>query len=87
MVERCIQTFKQMMKVDYDKEDLYLYKLEYETTPIDSNIPSLEEMLFNRKINSLLPKFNASYGYLNNNTRKYLLDRQLKPWRNKKQFL
>lgn len=59
MVERGIQTFKNMMrKAEYDNKDLYLCTLEYRTTPIDSNIPSPASLLFNREINSLLPNFN-----------------------------
>lgn len=58
MVERSIQTFKNMLrKAEHDNKDLFLCLLEYRTTPIDTNIPSPAQMLFNREINSLLPKF------------------------------
>lgn len=59
MVERAIQTFKNIMKkAEYDNKDPYLCLLEYRTSPIDRNIPSPANLLFNRDVNSLLPKFN-----------------------------
>jgi len=58
MVERCIKSFKHMMKkAEYDDKDFYLCLLEYRTTHVAHNIPSPSEILFNRQINSLLPKF------------------------------
>lgn len=58
IIERSIQTFKHMMrKAEYDKKDPFLCLLEYRITPIDTNIPSPAQMLFNRDINGLLPKF------------------------------
>lgn len=58
MVERCIETFKNIMKkAEYDNIDPYLCILEYRNTPIDNNLPSPAQLLFNRDINSLLPKF------------------------------
>lgn len=59
MVERCIQTFKNMMKkAEDDEKDPYLCLLEYRNTPINSSIPSPSELLFNRRVNGLLPTTN-----------------------------
>lgn len=60
MVERCIQTFKNLMKkAEYDEIDPYLSLLEYRCTPISHEIPSPSKLLFNRNVNSLLPKFDC----------------------------
>ncbi|KAL3274740.1 hypothetical protein HHI36_024339 [Cryptolaemus montrouzieri] len=45
-----------MKKAEDDDEDPHLCLLEYRSTPIDANIKS-PVLLFNKEINSLLPKF------------------------------
>lgn len=78
MVERAIQTFKNLMKkAEHDKKDPYLCILEYRTTPIDKDIPSPSKLLFNREVNGLLPKFFDNKGEDNkSNYKQYLYKRQ-----------
>ncbi|KAK5648026.1 hypothetical protein RI129_002918 [Pyrocoelia pectoralis] len=49
-----------LKKAEYDNKDPHMCLLEYRATPIDSNLPSPAKLLFNRDINSLLPKFNIA---------------------------
>jgi hypothetical protein len=61
MVERHIQTIKRMLKkVDDDGKDPNLALLEYRNTPIDVNISSPNDIMFNRKIRGLIPIRNVN---------------------------
>ncbi|KAJ8032745.1 hypothetical protein HOLleu_22781 [Holothuria leucospilota] len=56
MAERFVQTVKNTVaKALKDKRDVYMALLCIRTTPIDSQIPSPAELLYNRKIRSTLP--------------------------------
>ncbi|PIK34103.1 hypothetical protein BSL78_29069, partial [Apostichopus japonicus] len=56
MAERFVQTIKKTLaKTLKDKQDVYLALLCIRTTPVDHQIPSPAELLFNRKIRSTLP--------------------------------
>lgn len=55
-VERTIQTIKNIMKkTAYDNSDFDLALLEYLNTPISSELASPAELLFNRKLRSIVP--------------------------------
>lgn len=87
LAERNIQTIKKLLKKAYDdNKDPYLALLEFRTTPINKNLPSPAELLYNRKINGLLPNFNVGTNPIVNNktqqqltnnayTQKYYYDR------------
>ena len=54
--ERAIQTVKNVLrKAQESKKDVYLALLEYRNTPVDTNIPSPAELLFQRKLRTRLP--------------------------------
>lgn len=57
MVERYVQTCKQMLKkADHSGRDPYIALIEYRNTPIDSQINrSPTELMFGRKVNAFLP--------------------------------
>ena len=56
MAERYVQTVKNTVaKAMKDKRDVYLALLCIRTTPVDNQLPSPAELLFNRKIRSNLP--------------------------------
>lgn len=57
MVERYIQTFKNMLKkCDSSNTDPYVALLEYRNTPIDNNINlSPSQIMFGRNLNAFLP--------------------------------
>ena len=56
LIERHIQTIKKLMKkAKEENKDIYKVLLEYRTTPIDKIIPSPAEILFGRKLKTLLP--------------------------------
>lgn len=55
-VERAIQTVKNIMrKTKYDQSDLNIALLEYLNTPISHEIPSPAELMYNRKLRSIVP--------------------------------
>ena len=55
-VERAVQTVKSILrKAQESKKDVYLALLEYRNTPIDANIASPAELLFQRKLRTRLP--------------------------------
>lgn len=55
-VERAVQTVKTMLKkTTFDGSDFRLGLLEYLNTPIDNTLPSPAELLYNRKLRSILP--------------------------------
>lgn len=55
-VERAIQTIKNIMKKTFfDKTDFNIAMLEYMNTPISCDIPSPAELLYNRKLRSIVP--------------------------------
>ncbi|CAB3254567.1 unnamed protein product [Arctia plantaginis] len=55
-VERSIQTIKQIIrKTAYDQSDFNLALLEYLNTPISKELPSPAELLYNRKLRSIVP--------------------------------
>lgn len=55
-IERSIQTLKNIMKkTRFDQTDLDLALLEYLSTPISDKLPSPSELLYNRKLRSILP--------------------------------
>ncbi|PIK55858.1 hypothetical protein BSL78_07250 [Apostichopus japonicus] len=59
MAERFVQTIKKTLaKTLKDKQDVYLALLCIRTTPVDHQIPSPAELLFNRKIVQLLTDSN-----------------------------
>ncbi|CAB3252663.1 unnamed protein product [Arctia plantaginis] len=55
-VERSIQTIKQIIrKTAYDQSDFNLALLEYLNTPISKELPSPAELLYSRKLRSIVP--------------------------------
>lgn len=55
-VERMVQTVKTIMKKSIEsKEDYRLGLLEYVNTPLDSSLPSPAELLYSRKLRSIIP--------------------------------
>ncbi|CAK1597693.1 unnamed protein product [Parnassius mnemosyne] len=55
-VERAIQTIKNMMrKTAYDQAEFPLALLEYLNTPISKELASPAELLYNRKLRSIVP--------------------------------
>lgn len=80
MVERCMQTYKNMMrKAEHDNKDPYFCILEYRTIPVHVNIPSPANLVFNREIKSLLPRFEIfkKEGGIVERTRSNLKERQV----------
>nr|XP_022907595.1 uncharacterized protein K02A2.6-like [Onthophagus taurus] len=70
LIERHIQTIKKLMKKAKEEgNDMYLVILEYRATPLDKSVPSPAEILFNRKIKTLIP---ISENLLNNNPKNEL---------------
>lgn len=56
LAERFVQTVKNIVdKTVKNKGDIYLSLLSLRSTPIDHNLPSPAELLFNRKVRSTLP--------------------------------
>ena len=54
--ERFVQTIKNIVgKTMKNKGDVYLSLLSFRSTPVDHDLPSPAELLFNRKIRSTLP--------------------------------
>ncbi len=80
MVERHIETVKYMLKKAlHDNRDPHLALLEYRNTPISSDIPSPSELMFNRKINGLMPRREDFFPTRNHeDTREKLIARQQK---------
>lgn len=61
MVERYVQTIKDMFKkVEEDGKDPYLALMEYRNTPIDENIMSPNDIMFNRKVRGIVPVRNIN---------------------------
>lgn len=55
-IERAVQTVKNIMKkTSFDKTDLDLALLEYLSTPISVDVPSPSELLYSRRLRSILP--------------------------------
>ncbi|XP_063635188.1 uncharacterized protein K02A2.6-like [Cydia splendana] len=55
-VERSIQTMKNIIKkTNFEGSDLDIALLEYACTPISNNLPSPAELLYNRKLRSIIP--------------------------------
>lgn len=81
-VERTVQTIKNMMKkTEYDQTDFNLALLEYLNTPLDKDLESPAELLYCRKLRSILPciptKLLPKTRNINRTSRK-LKDRQIK---------
>lgn len=78
MVERHIQTIKRMLKkVHEDGKDPNLALLEYRNTPVDTNLKSPNELMFNRKIRGIVPIININKQKIDHNDIKNkLIDRQ-----------
>lgn len=81
MVERHIVTIKKIFKkldADGDK-DLALALVEYRNTPIGEELKFLNELMFNRKVRSLLPlSINSERKKEMREIRNKLLERQLR---------
>lgn len=66
MVERHVQTIKNIFKkMENDDRDPYLALLEYRNTPIDNDIYSPNELMFNRKVKGIVPVRNVNKGRIN----------------------
>lgn len=84
MVERYVQTCKQMLKkAEHSGRDPYIALLEYRNTPIDADVnKSPSELMFGRNINAFLPTpelfKNRSNNVLTDNVRDCLQNRQEK---------
>ena len=59
-IERHIQSIKSLLKKSTeDNKDLYLTLLEYRNTPLERNSYSPAQLLFNRRLNGILPMTNS----------------------------
>lgn len=78
-VERAIQTIKNIMKKAHeDNTDFDLAYLEYLNTPISAEIPSPAELLFSRKLRTILPRAMTCYKpRVHNDIHQKLVNRQV----------
>lgn len=61
MVERYVQTVEEMLKkVDKEGKDSNLALLAYRNSPIDKDIKSPNEIMFNRKVRGIIPLRNIN---------------------------
>lgn len=81
-VERAVQTIKNIIrKSEMDGTDLEMCLLQYRNTPISYNLPSPAQILFSRRLNSVLPVNNQLLKpkiYPNNVIKNELRQRQFK---------
>ena len=55
-IERHVQTIKRLLKKSlYDNRDIYVSLLEYRSTPLREGLPSPAELLYGRKLKSMIP--------------------------------
>ncbi|XP_030031283.2 uncharacterized protein K02A2.6 [Manduca sexta] len=80
LAERHIQTIKNILKkLIYDNKDIYLGLLLHRNTPIDNNLKTAAELMFNRNIRTIIPSFEGRFIKHNViNYREKLIEKQRK---------
>lgn len=77
-IERHVQTVKNVLiKANRDRKDMYLMLLELRNTPISNNMKSPAQLLYNRRLNGILPMKDELLKTGNNTSiNKELIERQ-----------